>query len=204
MMKGEMMDSDLAEEIEFMIDLLSKSGFFSISEIIEILEDQFIDEEIDFSNFNISLNDSANENFSKLENAFIKLAQEGIVAIHNCGYDLEEGVADAFELQVHLLNNKFAPQGFCFYTFEDVEDAIFDGNLNITFGDFENDENDALKIGKTVWKYLKDENFTIDWDETVNNQIEINPFKWDKSYNDEREYEIEGAYDVFVANQVLE
>ena len=204
MMKGEMMDSDLAEEIEFMIDLLSKSGFFSISEIIEILEDQFIDEEIDFSNFNISLNDSANENFSKLENAFIKLAQEGIVAIHNCGYDLEEGVADAFELQVHLLNNKFAPQGFCFYTFEDVEDAIFDGNLNITFGDFENDENDALKIGKTVCKYLKDENFTIDWDETVNNQIEINPFKWDKSYNDEREYEIEGAYDVFVANQVLE
>ena len=199
-----MMDSDLAEEIEFMIDLLSKSGFFSISEIIEILEDQFIDEEINFSNFNISLNDSANENFSKLENAFIKLAQEGIVAIHNCGYDLEEGVADAFELQVHLLNNKFAPQGFCFYTFEDVEDAIFDGTLNITFGDFENDENDALKIGKTVCKYLKDENFTIDWDETVNNQIEINPFKWDKSYNDEREYEIEGAYDVFVANQVLE
>ena len=199
-----MMDSDLAEEIEFMIDLLSKSGFFSISEIIEILEDQFIDEEIDFSNFNISLNDSANENFSKLENAFIKLAQEGIVAIHNCGYDLEEGVADAVELQVHLLNHKFAPQGCCFYTFEDVEDAIFDGNLNITFGDFENDENDALKIGKTVCKYLKDENFTIDWDETVNNQIEINPFKWDKSYNDEREYEIEGAYDVFVANQVLE
>ena len=45
----------LPEEIEFMIDLLAKSGFFSADEIMEILEDQFMEEEIDFSNFNISL-----------------------------------------------------------------------------------------------------------------------------------------------------
>ena len=47
-MKGEDMDSDLAEEIEYMVDLLTKSGFFSVDEIIEILEEQFIVEEIDF------------------------------------------------------------------------------------------------------------------------------------------------------------
>ncbi|MBR1610070.1 MAG: hypothetical protein IJ672_01060, partial [Methanobrevibacter sp.] len=123
------MDADLVEEIEFMIELLTKSGFFSIEEIVEILEDQFIEEEIDFSKFNISLNDFSNENFSKLENAFTKLAKEDIVAIHNCGYDIEEGVSDAFELNVHLMNNNFNPKGFCFYTFEDVEDAIFDKKL---------------------------------------------------------------------------
>ena len=203
-MKGEKMDSDLAEEIEYMIDLLAKSGFFSVDEIMEILEEQFIDEEVDFSAFDISPNDSSNENFSKLEDAFARLAQDGIVAVHNCGYDIAEGVADAFELQVHLINNKFDPQGFCFYTFEDVEDSIFDGNLKITFGDFENDEIKALEIGNAVCRCLKDEGFTIDWDGTVNNQIEINPFKWDKSYDDEKEYEIEGAYDAFVKNQVLE
>ncbi|MBQ8017181.1 MAG: hypothetical protein IJ258_03645 [Methanobrevibacter sp.] len=191
------MDADLVEEIEFMIELLTKSGFFSIEEIVEILEDQFIEEEIDFSKFNISLNDFSNENFSKLENAFTKLAKEDIVAIHNCGYDIEEGVSDAFELNVHLMNNNFNPKGFCFYTFEDVEDAIFDKKLKITFADFENDENKALEIGKTVFKYLKEEDFTIVWDESVNNQIEINPFIWDKSYDCDKEYEIEGAYDVF-------
>lgn len=201
MIGEEKMDSDLAEEIEFMIDLLTKSGFFSVSDITEILEDQFIEEEIDFSKFNISSNHSSNDNFSKLENAFTKLCDEDIVAIHNCGYDIEEGVSDAFELHVHLLNNKFDAKGFCFYTFEDVEDAIFDNKLKITFGDFENNENKALEIGKRVSKYLKDENFTIVWDETVNNQIEINPFKWDKSYNDEMEYEVEGAYEVFIANR---
>lgn len=198
------LDSDLVDEIEFMIDLLSKSGFFSNDEIVEILEDQFIEDEIDFSQFDISLNDSSNENFSRLERAFSKISCEGIVGVHNCGYDLKEGVGDVFELQVHLLNNKFNPQGFCFYTFEDVEDSIFDKKLKITFGDFENNESKALKIGKLVYKYLDDENFNIIWDESINNQIEINPFIWDKKYDDNVEYEIEGAYDVFTKNQVLE
>ena len=200
-MTGDEMDSDLAEEIEYLIDLLTKSGFYSVDDIIEILEDQFIEEDIDFSEFGISLIDSSNHNFSKLENAFTQISKEGIVAIHNCGYDIEEGVGDAFELNVHLLNNKFEAEGFCFYTFEDVEYAIFDGNLKITFGDFENDEKKALEIGKAVSKCLKDEGFTIIWDETVNNQIEINPFEWDKSYDDEKEYEVEGAYEAFIANR---
>ena len=196
------MDPDLVEEIEYLIDLLTKSGFFSAEEIIEILEDQFIEEEIDFSGYEITLNDYSAENFSRLENAFNNLADERIVAIHNCGYDIEEGVADAFELFVHLNNNKFKAEGFCFYTFEDIEDAILDDKLKITFGDFENDEEKALEIGKTVSKCLKEEGFNINWDETINNQIEIDPFEWDKSYNDDEEYEIEGAYEVFVKNQV--
>ena len=60
-----------------------------------------------------------------------------------------------------------------------------------------------FKIGKIVFKYLKEENFNIAWDGTINNQIEIYPFKWDKSYDSEKEYEIEGAYEVFIKNQVL-
>ena len=198
-MNSDIMDSDLVDEIDYMIEVLTKSGFFSVEDIIEILEDQFIEEEIDFSGFDISLNDSSNENFSKLENAFAKLSDEKIVAIHNCGFDIEEGVSDAFELEVHLKNNNFEAEGFCFYTFDDIEEAIWDSKLKITFGDFENNENKALEIGNTVCEYLKDENFTIVWDGTVNNQIEINPFNWDKSFDSEKEYEIEGAYEVFTA-----
>lgn len=194
------MDSDLVDEIEYLMELLTKSGFFSVDEIMEILEDQFIEEEIDFSDFNISLNDFSNDNFSKLENVFTKLADENIIAIHNCGFDIEEGVNDAFELQVHLINNKFDVDGFCFYTFEDVEEAVFDNRLKITFGDFENNESKALEIGKIIADYLKNENFTINWDESINNQIEINPFNWDKSYDGMKEYEIEGAYEVFTSN----
>ena len=33
------MDPDLVDELEYMTDLLTKSGFFSVDEIIEILEE---------------------------------------------------------------------------------------------------------------------------------------------------------------------
>ena len=191
------MNQDLAEELEYMKDLLAKSGFFDSEEIIEILEDQFIEEDIYFSECEISLNDFSNENFSKLESVFTQLANEKIVAIHNCGYDISEGVNDAFELYLHLYNNKFHTEGFCFYTFEDIEECIYDEKLKITFGDFENDENKALEIGKTVFCYLKEAGFNINWDESINNQIELTSFKWDKSYDESKEYEIEGAYEVF-------
>ena len=197
-MKGENMNPDLVDEIEFMIDMLTKSGFFNTDEILEILEDEFIEEDVDFSQFNFSLNEFNNINFNKLETAFNCLASENIVAIHNCGYDIEEGVQDAFELFVHLRNNNFKPEGFCFYTFEDIEEAITDEKLKITFGDFENNENKALEIGKIVSDYLKSQDFSVNWDETVNSQIEILSFNWDKSYDGEKEFEIEGAYDNFI------
>ena len=192
------MNPDLEEEIDYLVDLLFKSGFFSQEEILEILEDQFIEEDLDFSQIDISLNQSSNVNFNNLENVFTSLSQENIVAVHNCGFDIKEGVADVFELFVHLRNNKFSPKGFCFYTFDDVEECLIENYLNITFGDFENDEYKALEIGKIVAKSLKDANFEIEWDETVNNQIKINPFEWDKSFSDDKEYEIEGAYEVYI------
>ena len=110
-------------------------------------------------------------------------------------------MGDAFELYVHLRNNKFNPEGFCFYTFEDVEEAIEDEKLKITFGDFENNENKALQIGHIVSDALKSEGFSIVWDGTINNQIELNPFEWDKSFDDSKEFEIEGAYDIFTKNR---
>lgn len=194
---SDIMNPDLVDEVEYMKNLLAKSGFFSNEEILEILEDQFIEEELDFSQIDIPLTESSNENFSRLERVFESLASDEIIAVHNCGFDIDEGVADVFELYVHLINNKFKAEGFCFYTFEDIEDALFDENLKITFGDFENDEQKALKIGQIVSKRLKDEGFSINWDETINNQIEINPFRWDKSYDDDNEYEIEGAYESY-------
>ena len=192
------MNQDLVNEVNDLIDLLAKSGFFSSDEILEILEDQFIEEEIDFSGFDISSNDFNNHNFSLLEECFKGLALKSIIGVHNCGYDFEEGVEDIFELYVHLFNNKYAVEGFCFYTFEDVEDAIESEVLRITFGDFQRDESKSLKIGKTVYESLSGAGFDLNWNESVNDPIEIVNFQWDKKYDENKEYEIEGAYDLFV------
>lgn len=192
------MNRDLVDEVNDLMDLLAKSGFFSGDEILEILEDQFIEEEIDFSQFDISSNDFNNHNFSVLEKCFKDLALKSIIGVHNCGYDFEEGVEDIFELYVHLYNNKCSAEGFCFYTFEDVEEALESDTLRITFGDFHKDESKSLEIGKTVYGCLSDAGFDLNWDESVNDPIEIVNFKWDKKYDSDKEYEIEGAYELFV------
>ena len=191
------MNQDLVDEIEYMIDLLTKSGFFSQDEILEILEDQFIEYEIDFSEFDISPNDFNNNNFSVLEKSFKKLSEKAIICVHNCGYDFKEGVDDIYELYVHLINNKYSALGFCFYTFEDVEQAIGRDILKLTFGDFQRDENKSLEIGEIVYQKLIDAKFKVNWDNTVNSPIEIINFKWDKKYSEDTEYEIEGAYELF-------
>lgn len=191
------MNQDLVDEIEYMIDLLTKSGFFSIDEIIEILDDQFIDYDIDFSKFDISSNDFNNKNFSILEKTFKNLAKKSIICVHNCGYDFKEGVDDIYELYIHLINNKYSSQGFCFYTFEDVERAIDENILKLTFGDFERDENKSLKIGNIVYRSLVDADFNVKWNKSVNSPIELIDFEWDKKFNENMEYEIEGAYDLF-------
>ncbi len=191
------MNQDLVDEIDEMLDLLTKSGFFSKDETIEILEDQFIEYDIDFSEYDIPANDFNNRNFSILEDAFKRLAEKSIICVHNCGYDFKEGVDDIYELYVHLLNNDYACEGFCFYSFEDVEQAIEENILKLTFGDFERNEKKSLKIGKLVYQQFTDSNLELEWDETVNSPIKIIDFIWDKKYDENKEYEIEGAYDIF-------
>ena len=191
------MNQDLVDEIDDMLDLLTKSGFFSKDETIEILEDQFIEYDIDFSGYDIPANDFNNRNFSILEDAFKRLAEKSIICVHNCGYDFKEGVDDIYELYVHLLNNDYSCEGFCFYSFEDVEQAIEENILKLTFGDFERNEKKSLKIGKLVYQQFTDSNLEVEWDETVNSPIKIIDFIWDKKYDKNKEYEIEGAYDIF-------
>ena len=173
------MDENIVEELDLMTETLVKSGFFDEDEILEILEEQFIDEDINLDDLNIELTNPSNSNFSKLEEAFTELSKKGIIAIHNCGYDIEEGVNDAFELLIHLRNNNMDSEGFCFYTFEDIEEAISGDKLKITFGDFDNDKSKALEIGNTIKDILESSGFNIIWNCTVDEQITIEPFKWD-------------------------
>lgn len=194
------MDDNLKEELDYTLELLIKSGFFSKDDIIEILEEQFIDEDIDINNIEIKFNETSNKNFEILEEAFSKISQKDIVAIHNCGYDIDEGIADSFELYVHLLNNKQNPIGFCFYTFEDIEECIFENKLRLTFSSFKEDEKLSLEIGNIIFDILQSFNLNIKWDNTINGEIIIEDFKWDKKLNLEKEYEVEGSYENYLKN----
>lgn len=200
------MDDELIEEINYEIQILIKSGFYSKEDILELIEDEFFEENVSLDeisnlisqNYDILDIKQNSVDFIKLNDVFNQLSGiNDIIAIHNAGYDLEEGVQDAFELFIHLRNNNYNPKGFCFYSFEDIEIAIEDEILSIVFGDFESDENKALAIGNIIVDALKSNGFEIVWDNTVNNPIEIKNFNWCKIYDGE-EYSMDGALENYL------
>ncbi|WP_304085904.1 hypothetical protein [Methanobrevibacter ruminantium] len=200
------MDKELIDEINYEIQVLIKIGFYSDDEILEIIDDEFMEEDISkdlISNLLLENNENLEElkedsdDFIKLSKAFDDLTKEKIISIHNAGYDIEEGIQDSFELFTHLKNNKYEPIGFCFYTFEDIENAIEENALNIAFGDFEYDEKKGLKIAKKIVKVLKDYGFEINWGESVDEIIEIENFNWKKKY-DGKDYSMDGALEDFI------
>ena len=200
------MNQELMDEINYEIQLLIKSGFYSDDEILEIIDDEFIEENISEdilsklfleNKENIGAIDVDSEDFINLKNAFLDLTKENIISIHNAGYDIEEGIQDSFELFVHLRNNKYSPIGFCFYSFEDIEEAIEENNLSIAFGDFEYDEEKGLEIAKTVVNVLKSYGFEINWNESVDERIEIKGFNWKKHF-DGKDYSMDGALEDFI------
>lgn len=200
------MDKELIDEINYEIQLLIKIGFYSDDEILEIIDDEFIEEDISkdlISNLLLENKENLEElkedsdDFIKLSKAFDDLTKEKIISIHNAGYDIEEGIQDSFELFTHLKNNKYEPIGFCFYTFEDIENAIEDNTLNIAFGDFEYDEKKGLEIAKKIVKTLKDYGLEINWNQSVDEIIEIENFNWKKKY-DGKDYSMDGALEDFI------
>lgn len=200
------MNQELIDEINYEIQLLIKSGFYNDDEILEIIGDEFIEENISEDSISklflenkeaLDEIEEDSEDFTKVRNAFLDLTREEIISIHNAGYDIEEGIQDSFELFVHLRNNKYSPIGFCFYTFEDIENVIEDNALNIAFGDFEYDEEKGLEIGKKVVSVLKGYGFDINWNESVDEIIEIKDFNWKKRF-DGKEYSMDGALEDFI------
>lgn len=200
------MNQELIDEINDEIQLLIKSGFYGDDEILEIIDDEFIEEDISEDLISKLLLENKerideieddSEDFVNLRNAFLDLTKERIISIHNAGYDIEEGIQDSFELYTHLRNNSYDPIGFCFYTFEDIENVIVDNALCIAFGDFEYDEEKGLEIAKTVVGTLKDYGFDINWNESVDEIIEIENFNWKKHF-DGKEYSMDGALEDFI------
>ena len=200
------MNQELIDEINYEIQLLINSGFYSDDEILEIIDDEFIEENISSdliselfleNKENIGDIEGDSDDFINLRDAFLDLTKENIISIHNAGYDIEEGIQDAFELFIHLRNNKYSPIGFCFYSFEDIENVIEENTLPIAFGDFEYDEKKGLEIAKKVAEVLKSHGFEIEWNESVDERIEIKDFIWKKHF-DGKEYSMDGALEEFI------
>ncbi|KZX15344.1 hypothetical protein MBCUT_15580 [Methanobrevibacter cuticularis] len=207
------MNELLTNEINEEIAILINSGFYSEAEILEIIEEQFIDEDISLNVITDIISKKFNEkldiektwkeitDFDKLKLCFDELSQNKIIAIHNAGYDIDEGIQDAFEIYHHIKTQKLDPVGFCFYHFQDIERAIESKSLSLAFGDFEGSPKKSEEIGNSITDISRKHGFIVNWNHDINTRIEINPFYWEKR-SDSQEYEMEGAYNSYLKNNI--
>ena len=197
------MNKDLLDEIKEEIDFFSKCGFYDIEEILETIEDEFIDFDLDLDLihrqieeiFNKHQENSNSSDVVNLIKAFDNLTKEGIVSIHNCGYDTEEAVEDAFEIYTHLINNDYSPIDFCFYTLSDLEEVFENKTLAISYGSFDLEDKDKQnQLEDLIENTFKGLDFNI---EKREEQFIIKDFNWQKVY-DNKDYSMEGAYGDFI------
>ena len=197
------MDIKLLDEIKEEILFFSKCGFYDREDILETIEDEFIDYELDLdlisSNideiFNMSQDNKDSSDFINLKKAFEDLSKKGIVSIHNNAYDIQEGVEDAFEVYTHLINNNYSPIGFCFYTLSDIEEVLENKVLSLSYGSFNlEDKSNQSNVEDLIEDTLKKAQFQF---EKTEEQFNILTFNWQKVY-DNKNYSMEGAYEDFI------
>lgn len=84
----------------------------------------------------------------RLDQAFERLNSRGIIALHNAGYTMSDGLSDVSEVLHERGRNGVI--GYCFYHGQDVERAVVGRGLMIAFGDLDGRESKKTEIGRLV------------------------------------------------------
>ncbi len=205
------MNSNLDSEIKELIWNEVWFGFNSKDVIIDIVFENFIDneepdEEIVKKYLASIIKLKNNEEkkwgerqslgFYKLSRIFDNLHMDGIIALHNSGYTQSDGISDANEAFDQIVN-KAEIIGYCFYHQQDLERLIpefsienkiiySNQNLLLSFGAF-NDESDELKkkVAVKIVEKIKLFDLTPKWNNNLETRIEVENLKWEKKVDEE-------------------
>ncbi len=201
------MTNKLKEEAAEQIYKDVRFGFDTLEEILEGIVEMLYNEEIDKNwieqeikeQSDLLIKESQNwkkpNDFTKLKEAFDELNSNGIIALNKAGYTKQDGYEDVGKVKEELKKHDVLPRGFCFYHTQDLERAILPeiGNLYLAFDSINEEDVEAIKIGKEIVRSLEQKGFSIVWEETVNTRILIEPISWQK-LPDEEEWGMERAF----------
>ncbi|OXB23959.1 hypothetical protein B0A80_08300 [Flavobacterium tructae] len=124
----------------------------------------------------------------RLIKAFDELADRNIIALHNAGYTTSDGEYEVVEVERALRENEVESDGYCFYHEQDLARgvAIEDSSLFIAFQKVDNgDDATTIEVGKIVAEVLRDNGFTLNWNESARTKIEIPGFKWQHLFDED-------------------
>jgi len=184
-------------DITEQIDVYIKSGFYDKEDIFTHVEEYLykipFDHDWTKQQIDIAYSDRLKEqktwptvtDFDKLVQAFDKLNSSGIVALHNAGMTRQDGEGDSQEIHEDLFKTGIKTKGFCYYHWQDIERVVEDSHLYIGFGDFNNNDKEALEIGKQVAATLEERGFKLNWNKTVATRILITSIMWQKRFGND-------------------
>jgi hypothetical protein len=118
----------------------------------------------------------------KLAEVFDELNQDNIIALHKAGYTKQDGYSDVNEVVNLLKVQDIIPEGYCFYHTQDLERAISPSSksLFLAFDDICQNNEKAILIGRKIVNKLQQKGFSVEWNETIEQRIEIKNMNWQK------------------------
>jgi hypothetical protein len=163
------------------------SGFYDLEDVNEMIED-ILEDDADEAMLRAAIAPEFQKKITaealwpketdcdRLDLAFELLNTNAIIALHNSGYTMSDGLDDVSEELDR--RGRANVQGYCFYHGQDIERALMGGGLMIAFGDFENDKTARVKIGHLVRDSLEANGFVIDWESDSEARINISTLDW--------------------------
>ena len=184
----------LTDETLGEIDTQVRSGFESRERVIEIFcEEMYAPGDLDPNEVSsavdaaIQAHEQAKTTWpeitdcERLDRAFVRLASEGIICLHNAGYTQSDGFDDYREAyRSHPQGGSV--RGYCFYHGQDTERAVEGGGLFLAFGpvDCKQEETEGPAVGRLITAALTTEGLQSRWDGTFAERIFIPQFTWQR------------------------
>jgi hypothetical protein len=112
----------------------------------------------------------------RLDQVFDTLNSNGIIALHNAGVTMSDGLRDVGE-ELHQRNGT-AITGYCFYHGQDVERAVAGDGLMLAFGDLNDDNAAKVVVGNVIKDALEKGGFNTEWNGDSESRIKIPSIDW--------------------------
>ncbi|EMI41947.1 DUF6891 domain-containing protein [Rhodopirellula sp. SWK7] len=114
----------------------------------------------------------------KLFSAFESLSANGVIAMHNAGWDKSEAFHNCLEAyrEAGSPNELF---GICYYTSQDIESAIDKPGIYLGYSSTrpEDEEADAIRAGKLICDEIRATGLKVDWGGDAASRILVHA-KW--------------------------
>ena len=168
------------------------SGFYSLSDVLEMLED--CDEGDEDEADKQMLEEYAKSEFqakreaeaawppvtdcNRLDAAFDALNGMGVIALHNAGYTISDGISDVAGVLAESDGDKV--KGYCFYHGQDLERAVDGHGLMLAYGDIADTAIGKRQIGELVRAELERRGFVVEWDGDEEKRIDLPRIVWQR------------------------